>query len=151
MDNERNLVTHHQPIIYILGLSSIKCRLPRGQCIHACSAQCWLCSHAALSPRYSESKMILVHSGHSRQFGKWSFLSGQKKHKLIAVVSFLTLSAGRLMTMFFPLQMTACPPIAEMVCSTLYPTAASRHGTASLMLKANILLLSGDKSPSSWM
>lgn len=70
--------------------------------------QCWLCSHAALSLRNKEPKITLVHSGHSRQLGKWSFLLGWKKHELIAVISFLTHSAGRPMAMFFPLQMPAC-------------------------------------------
>lgn len=46
MDNEHNLVTHNQPIIYILGLSSIKHRLPRGRCMLALhSAGCAVMLH----------------------------------------------------------------------------------------------------------
>lgn len=97
---------------------------------HDYSAKCWLCSHAALSPRNKEPKMTLVHSGHSRQLGKWSFLSGWKKHELIAVISFFTLSAGRLMTMFFPLQMPACLPLRKLCiphCTLMLPPDMGLH------------------------
>lgn len=97
---------------------------------HDCSAQCWLHSHTALSPRNKEPQITLVHSGHSRQLGKWSFLSGWKKHKLIAVISFLSRSPGRLMAIFFPSQMPAGLPLWKLYvlhCTLLLPSDMGLH------------------------
>lgn len=97
---------------------------------HDCSAQGLLCSHTALSPRNQELRITLVHPGHSRQLGKWPFSSGWKKHELIAVISFLTHSEGRLMTMFFPSQMPACLQLQKLYvlhCALVLPPDVGLH------------------------
>lgn len=66
------------------------------------------------------SLRIPVHSGHSRQSEKCHihFLD-RKTPKLMAVISFLTHSAGKLVPMFFPSQNAIMPPTEEPLCPSL--------------------------------
>lgn len=151
MDNEHNLVTHNQPIIYILGLFSIKHRLPRGQCV-----SCLLCTVLAVQSCCTFSQEQRTQNDFctfwtQQTVWKMVFLVWVEKTQIDRCHQFSYPFSRKTDDHVFSIANASMPPIAETACSTLYPTAASRRGTASLMLKANILLLSGDKSPSSWM
>lgn len=93
---------------------------------HDCFAQCWLCNRAALSLRNKEPKMTPVQSRHSRQSEKHHihFLDSNPP-ELMAVISFLTCSAGKLMAMFFSITDAVMPPTEETPRPALYPTAGS--------------------------
>lgn len=145
------MVTHNQPIIYILGLSSMKHRLPRGQCI-----SCLLCTVLAVQSCCTFSQEQWT------QNDSCTFWTQQTVWKMVLLVWVEKAQIDRCHQFSYPFSRktddhvfsianASMPPIAETACSTLCPTAASWHGTASLMLQANILLSSGDKSPSLWM
>lgn len=91
---------------------------------HDCSAQCWLCSHAALSPGSQEPK-ITCKFWTQQIVRKWSFLSGWKNHELIAVIKFPYPFSRKTGGHVFSITDASMPPTAETVHPALYPTAAS--------------------------